>query len=611
MKINKHILYSIFTIVFLTGCSVSLAADVTPPPNLVQPPPEVSQPSSSQPIVLPMIAPDIQNGAQIYEEKCEPCHGSSGMGDGIQSGQLPNPVTPIGDFSIAKDSKPLDWYSVVTVGNLEKFMPGFQSLSDRERWDVTAYALTLSLSDDLIGVGKIVFDENCIECHTSDSLPLENASRMAEVSITDIQLIVDNGVEPEMPGFSELLSQEEILAVSSYVRYLGFQEKSQISQSDENNEETQPEIENSEEPLVEFSNFNIVGEISSFEGIPSDLVVSLSGYDGMDMVLQQTTEVSEDGSYSFLDLENVPGRVYQAAIIIDGIQHTSEVIHDPEIDDQGNVDVFIEIKKITSDSSSLYAERMHVFFDFISEGTIQIVEMYVIQNPTDAVIIPEDSTTPVIEFKLPAGAQNLQFEQGVLGQDYIQLEDGFGVLQSFGANASVQILFAYDLPYLKSLDLDIVLPIPVNASIFMLPSDLVDFSSDQLTFSGERDIQGMRIQTYSGGEMDSDSAINLKLSGKVKQTTDLIQEGNTLSIIIGVGGLLVALGFAMFFIRRKIVANPENLDDSSNEEDLESLLDAVIALDDAYGSGELPENAYLNRRNELTKLIKLRQNSEE
>jgi cytochrome c1 len=30
------------------------------------------------------------------------------------------------------------------IGNIENFMPPFASLSDQERWDVVAYALSLS-----------------------------------------------------------------------------------------------------------------------------------------------------------------------------------------------------------------------------------------------------------------------------------------------------------------------------------------------------------------------------------------------------------------------------------------------------------------------------------
>jgi hypothetical protein len=253
---------------------------------------------------------------------------------------------------------------------------------------------------------------------------------------------------------------------------------------------------------------------------------------------------------------------------------------------------------------------MHVFFDFIAENTIQVVEMYVIQNPTDTVIVPLDNATPVVRFKLPEAAQNLQFEGGLLGREFIQLEDGFGSMQSFGANSSVQILFAYELPYEKSLDLDIQLPLLVNASIFMLPSDTVKFSSDQLVFSGERDIQGMKIQTYSGGVMEAESSIKMSLSGKVKDNVSIVQSGNTTSLIIGGSVLLIAIFGAVFYLRKKMKENEVVEEMVSEEEDLESLLDAVIALDDAFQSGEIPESAYYNRRNELTKLIKMKQDTE-
>ncbi|HSM24420.1 MAG TPA: c-type cytochrome [Anaerolineaceae bacterium] len=609
MKKIKYVIYSIFVVIILAGCSVSLAADVTPPPNLVQPQPPISQPTSI-PVVLPMIQPDIQNGAQIYDEKCAACHGETGMGDGVQSSQLPNPVTPIGDFSIARISKPIDWYHIITIGNFEKFMPGFQSLNDRERWDVTSYVLTLSLSEDLIKVGEIVFDENCAECHTNEKLPLENASKMADFSISDIQDIVDLGINPDMPGFSDSLSSEENLAVSIYVRYLGFNSGTR-EVIDSESTQSQQVIEEEQEPAnSDATTFNIIGEIQNIEEIPTNLEVSLAGYDGMDPVLQLTTNIKEDGSYQFVELEKVSGRVYQTSLVIDGIQHTSEVVHDPIIDNSGNFELPIVLRKISTDNSALYAERMHVFFDFLAEDSVQVVEMFVIENPTDAVIVPADSLTPVIEFKLPPESQNLQFEQGMIGVDYIELSDGFGVMDSFNANSSVQVLFAYELPYSKSLDLDIHLPLPVNASIFMIPSDLVKFSSNQLAFSGERDVQGMRIQTYTSGALISDSSININLSGKIKQNTQLIQNSNSISIIIGSLGLVLALGFAFYFIRKKNTSGTES-DSLPLEEDVESLLDAVIALDDAFQSGEIPEDAYQNRRKELTEQIKRIQNPEE
>ncbi|MBE0684455.1 MAG: c-type cytochrome [Anaerolineaceae bacterium] len=610
MKKAYYVFFAFIFLGFLSGCSVSLAADVTPPPNLVQQDPSPMSPTSAPSIVLPMMEPDIFNGAIIYEQKCVPCHGETGMGDGAQSNQLPNPVTPVGDIRIARDAKPIDWYKVITIGNFERFMPGFQSLSDRERWDVTAYALTLSLSEDMIKNGEVIFSENCVECHTKENLPLQSASAMAEKSLSDILLVITTGIDTEMHSFSDLLSDEDQLAVASYVRYLGFTENNEVVE--ESGSENSNEIEPKEEDAasIEQTKFSIVGELVNVETVPEDLFVTLSGYDGMDMVFQVESPVAGDGSFKFDELENVSGRIYQASLVIDGIQHTSDVLHDPVTDDQGNVNLPIVIKKTSVDSSALYAERMHVFFDFIAENTIQIVEMYVIQNPTDTVIVPLDNKTPVVRFIIPEGAQNLQFEGGLLGREFIQLENGFGSMQSYGANSSVQILFAYELPYEKSLDLDIQLPLLVNASIFMLPSDTVKFSSDQLVFSGERDIQGMKIQTYSGGVMDAESSIKMSLSGKVKDNVSIVQGGNTTSLVVGGSVLLITIFGAVFYLRKKMKTSEVINEIESGEEDLESLLDAVIALDDAFQSGEIPESAYYNRRNELTKLIKMKQNSE-
>ncbi len=608
MKKIIQLFSSIVFIFILAGCSVSLAADVTPPPNLA--PQQPVAPPLEDSIVLPMIEPDISNGAQIYMEKCAPCHGDTGKGDGIQSEQLPNSVPAIGDFMMASNRKPFDWYQIITLGNIENFMPGFQSLSDRERWDVTSYILTLSLSENLINVGEVVFSENCVECHTSENLPLNSASEMAQFSIIDIQQLVNDGVGQDMPGFAEELSGEEKIAVSSYVRFLGLNAKNSIISASESQDTTTTDLENTEELKQDFAKFNIRGEIENFDGEFDNFEVILTGYDGMDIAIQESTFVDENGSYEFSNLENIQGRVYQAGVIIEGMQHTSEVVHDPVLDSAGVFMLPIEYKKTSTDSSALYAERLHVFFEFLTQDSIQIVEMFVIQNPTDTIIIPADSQTPIVNFRIPSEAQNLQFEQGQLGKEYLQTNDGFGVMTSFNANSSVQLLYAYELAYSKSLNLELDLPLPVNASIFMIPSSPLKLESDQLAFSGERDIQGISIQTYSGEAMSSGSKINVKLSGKIKQSSQMVQSGNTTSIVIGSISLLVAISAAIYFFQKKKQSEFDDEMDDTEDEDLESLLDAVIALDDAFQSGEIPEKAYINRRNELTKQIKNKTNPE-
>ncbi|HEX9012582.1 MAG TPA: c-type cytochrome, partial [Anaerolineaceae bacterium] len=67
-------------VIFLAGCS--LAEDVTPPPGYQEP--TAAPQAVSAAVTLPQIAPDPANGASIFAEKCAPCHGSAGMGDGPQ-----------------------------------------------------------------------------------------------------------------------------------------------------------------------------------------------------------------------------------------------------------------------------------------------------------------------------------------------------------------------------------------------------------------------------------------------------------------------------------------------------------------------------------------------
>ena len=43
---------------------------------------------------------------------------------------------------------------MVTLGNIENFMPPFASLSDQERWDVVAYAQSLSTTSEQISQGE-------------------------------------------------------------------------------------------------------------------------------------------------------------------------------------------------------------------------------------------------------------------------------------------------------------------------------------------------------------------------------------------------------------------------------------------------------------------------
>ena len=170
---SAWILTSVILALLLGGCGLSLAEDVTPPPNYREPTTEQKPVDVSA--AFPLIPPNPVQGKPIYAEKCLPCHGESGMGDGPQAENLANTPASLGNPDFARLARPVDWYQMVTNGNIERFMPGFASLNDRQRWDVVAYAFTLSTTPEELRQGKEIYEQNCATCH---GLVREMANRL-------------------------------------------------------------------------------------------------------------------------------------------------------------------------------------------------------------------------------------------------------------------------------------------------------------------------------------------------------------------------------------------------------------------------------------------------
>src|SRR5512144_3127209 len=108
MKLRIPLLLTAATII-LTACNFTLAEDVTPPPNYVPP-----TPAPTMGPLFPAQAPSTENGASIFAEKCAPCHGATGLGDGEQGIQLGVPVAALGLPEVARAASPAQWYTVVT-----------------------------------------------------------------------------------------------------------------------------------------------------------------------------------------------------------------------------------------------------------------------------------------------------------------------------------------------------------------------------------------------------------------------------------------------------------------------------------------------------------------
>jgi high-affinity iron transporter len=92
---------------------------------------------------LPVRAPDLAHGAEIYRASCAGCHGDLGRGNGPLAGGLDPAPSNLADWHALRDQSPLDFYRRVSIGVVGTAMPAFEDrLSPGDRWAVALYAPT-------------------------------------------------------------------------------------------------------------------------------------------------------------------------------------------------------------------------------------------------------------------------------------------------------------------------------------------------------------------------------------------------------------------------------------------------------------------------------------
>jgi hypothetical protein len=338
--------------------------------------------------------------------------------------------------------------------------------------------------------------------------------------------------------------------------------------------------------------------------------VTLHGFDGMQLVVTDTVATDQEGNFIFENIEITPNRVFLATVEYSNATYASNIVTSGL--DTGSISMTINAYETTTDPSALFIDRLHIFFDYTEPGVVQIIELYIISNPGRQTVVGEEEGAPVVSFPLPEGATNLQFQDGELGERYLSVPGGFAdttpVRPTMG---EYQVLFGYDLPYERQLELVHPLSMPVEAVVILQPDDGVRIRSDILADQGARDVQGVSYQMYSGGPFPAGSNLSLTLTGR--PGGGLVGSGSLNTLVIGVGAFGVVLIVAGIILYRRNQLGQaeveEDLEDSElieEEQDRDSLVDAIIALDDQFQAGELPEEAYRTRRAELKrKLIEI------
>ena len=98
---------------------------------------------------FPVAIPDISNGKSLYAGNCTSCHGGRGKGDGILAGNLNPAPTNFKDPEVFPNLSPIKAYNTMNFGIEGTAMPAFKTLSDKDKWDVAFYLLSIGFPDEI------------------------------------------------------------------------------------------------------------------------------------------------------------------------------------------------------------------------------------------------------------------------------------------------------------------------------------------------------------------------------------------------------------------------------------------------------------------------------
>jgi hypothetical protein len=323
---------------------------------------------------------------------------------------------------------------------------------------------------------------------------------------------------------------------------------------------------------------------------------------------EQTAPILPDGKYEFTNIPADTTTVYLVTVDFSGVTYDSVPVQFDGTLFQFNMP--ITVYDTTGDLSVLTITQAHLQFDFSTVGQVQVMVLYVIINPGGkTVIVPSDGTSvPFIQ--IPESAASVKYQLAQSSSPLMNATDGFALLP--GADKQYGIITTFTLPYTKRLVFTQPFILPVSSATIIVPEG-VKVRSDQLTDGGTQTSTSTTYHLYQGSSLASGSTLTLTISGMPGDKAGFVLDQRTW-LMIGVGALgliLIGLGIFLFLRDRKLSKLEEEFegDDEEGDEDAlgddrESIMDAIIALDDQYKAGDISKEAYEKRRDELKDRLK-------
>jgi hypothetical protein len=371
-------------------------------------------------------------------------------------------------------------------------------------------------------------------------------------------------------------------------------------------EEPQPE----ETAPQDLDTGTIMVEVFDHSGgtlLAQNLEVRLEGFDHFDPVYHDTYPLLPDGVVEFTEVPYQAGRLFFASIAYGGAVYRSEITE--FVPEGSSLILQVEIFETTTDASHLSVDRIHVLVDYPQPDMVQIGEVIILSNYGDATVVAEAAGLPAVSFPLPDGATAIEFENGALGQRYLQTQDGFGDTVSIPPGAGVyQVLVYFALPYQNNkLEFIQNMNYPVEAVVVLMPVGDMVLKGENLEELGIQTLQDGTAQVYSSGELNRGEQLQFEISGKSEIILPEVETSSALFQNYWIG--LAVLGAGMFLtgiwlLIRNRKSGTSRVDPEEQIDARNQILDSIIALEDLFQRGDITKETFQKKRDQLKGKLK-------
>jgi hypothetical protein len=284
------------------------------------------------------------------------------------------------------------------------------------------------------------------------------------------------------------------------------------------------------------------------------------------------------------------------------LSYFSEGVHASE--GESDLVLPVTIYEATGDPSQVRVERLHILFDPAVDDQVEVTQVWVLSNRGDKTFVSAE-VSDLMEIHLPQGFENLTFFGDDTAQGRFVVTDlGFVDRGPIKPAEATELVFGFSLPYERRMAFKQTMTLPVDAITILMPESGPAVQGEGLSDEGVRDMGGVPMRNYALGSLSSGDTLALNLS----VSPISVGSGSSLNgVLIGAGALgLVVVALGLWRYRS---SGAESRTGERRElpveviPDREALLRAIAALDDEFEAGQIPEDEYHQRREELKRQV--------